>query len=81
MLVINKGVVKGKGKTWGPNDYFFIDWHQGAVPNIDNINEANAKRLQTSKWCAFSRNAIITAEDGFQIEQKLKELNYFKPFE
>ena len=52
-----------------------------AYPAIGALKYVFAKLSGKKDWLNIRPpNTIITAEEGFQIEQKLKELNYFKPF-
>jgi 4-hydroxy-tetrahydrodipicolinate synthase len=50
-------------------------------PSIGTLKYLFAKLSGDKDWLNIRPpNVILTAEEGFQIEQKLKELNYFKPF-
>lgn len=50
-------------------------------PSIGTLKYIFAKLSGQKDWLNIRPpNVILTEEEGFQIEQKLKELDYFKPF-
>jgi len=50
-------------------------------PSIGTLKYILAKWSGVKDWLNVRPpNVIVTAEEGFQIEQKLKEINYFKTF-
>ena len=50
-------------------------------PSIGTLKYVFAKLSANKDWLNIKPpNTILTTEEGLQIEQKLKELNYFKPF-
>ena len=50
-------------------------------PAIGTLKYIFAKLTGNENWRNIRPpNSIITQEEGFQIEQKLKELDYFKSF-